>query len=492
MKKRLLEPGSPGYQYVQTILLLHLPNAQRSFLRIDSVQALQNEKLLREWQNESQGLATRDAWFYPFPGDDVDTVTKSGFATMDKKPMRVGLYFLEQEIPSGSGPVLKMVLCKAAVGKSIYREEGDVEAITRCPSGYNSVYVPSAEDGAQGSPGSPQSISYDGSVFSDTYIMYESKLLIPTHVITYHLEVDPHAAYDNELLSWVNEQCQNTFGFTESNFAHYFINLARTSESSTVLATRLRDQADVPPALADSFARDLYQMVMARADAGSFGGSELPIAQEVDDGQLLEALMLLGLEDQPGQQPGPPVAPGPHVLEEACMRINSCMAEIEALGSGLREVCEESDVAASDFDQQLFERSLVFKAELVTYLKEYMLTMQVAEEREQEMTRAINDSFNLNEFMAQQKNTITKVAMLTQWKNLTSLRNDLKRRLSSLTGLKGASLVWLTPTAFDQEIAQLERQSQQKDRILRILQERLQEVPKSELTEEEQDLLEIL
>ena len=38
------------------------------------------------------------------------------------------------------------------------------------------------------------------------------------------------------------------------------------------------------------------------------------------------------------------------------------------------------------------------------------------------MTRAINDSFNLNEFMAQQKNTITKVAMLTQWKNLTSLR----------------------------------------------------------------------
>ena len=65
--------------------------------------------------------------------------------------MRVGLYFLEQEIPSGSGsprsalgqlqqqrgagPVLKMVLCKAAVGKSIYREEGDVEAITRCPSG---------------------------------------------------------------------------------------------------------------------------------------------------------------------------------------------------------------------------------------------------------------------------------------------------------------------------------------------------------------------
>ena len=56
---------------------------------------------------------------------------------------------------------------------------------------YNSVYVPSAEDDAQGSPGSPQSISYDGSVFSDTYIMYESKLLIPTHVLTYHLEVDP-------------------------------------------------------------------------------------------------------------------------------------------------------------------------------------------------------------------------------------------------------------------------------------------------------------
>ena len=82
--------------------------------------------------------------------------------------------------------------------------------------------------------------------------------------------------------------------------------------------------------------------------------------------------------------------------------------------------------------------------------------------------------------------------MLHHPTSLIAHRNDLKRRLSSLTGLKGASLVWLTPTAFDQEIAQLERQSQQKDRILRILQERLQEVPKSELTEEEQELLEIL
>merc|ERR1712046_187722 len=95
-RRRHLEPGSPGYQHAQTLLLLHLPNSQRSFLRIDSVHGLQNDKMLREWQTETQGLVTRDCWFYPFPGDDVDLVSKVGFQSMENQPMRMGLYFLEQ------------------------------------------------------------------------------------------------------------------------------------------------------------------------------------------------------------------------------------------------------------------------------------------------------------------------------------------------------------------------------------------------------------
>ena len=107
------------------------------------------------------------------------------------------------------------------------------------------------------------------------------------------------------------------------------------------------------------------------------------------------------------------------------------------------------------------------------------------------MTRAINDGFNAHEFMVEQKDSKTKVAMLTQWKNLVGLRNDLRRRLAALTGLTGASLVWLTPTEDDQAIAELERQQEQKERVLQMLQKRLREVPEHELAEEDIELLQI-
>ena len=96
----------------------------------------------------------------------------------------------------------------------------------------------------------------------------------------------------------------------------------------------------------------------------------------MDGDQLMEALLLLGLEDDAAEH-GPPLPPAPHVLDEAAERIQHCMAEIDLLGQSLREKCNEEEIASNDFDQLLFERSAVFKAELVTYLKEYMLTLQV-------------------------------------------------------------------------------------------------------------------
>ena len=38
----------------------------------------------------------------------------------------------------------------------------------------------------------------------------------------------------------------------------------------------------------------------------------------------------------------------------------------------------EQDGVMNELDQELFERSGVFRSELVSYLKEYMLTLQAA------------------------------------------------------------------------------------------------------------------
>ena len=72
---------------------------------------------------------------------------------------------------------MPQVLCKLCVGSSICRSEADIDNLTRCPPGYESVYVPSA----------PQS---ETSVFNDTYLLFEPELCVPTHIISYHFDVN--------------------------------------------------------------------------------------------------------------------------------------------------------------------------------------------------------------------------------------------------------------------------------------------------------------
>merc|ERR1712100_730189 len=107
-------------------------------------------------------------------------------------------------------------------------------------------------------------------------------------------------------------------------------------------------------------------------------------------------------------------------------------------------------------------RAAMFKQELVTYLMDYMLTLQVAEERRYELKRAITDIQNLTDFINTKRRTLTKVALLNVWKNLESQREDLKRRLMSLASLPGHAIVSLTLSGKDKEIDSLARQVEHK------------------------------
>ena len=170
----MLDPSSPGYKVAKMNLLLHLPYSHRSFLRVDSVQALQTDRAVAELQHRCEGMSMREAWFYPYPADDVDAVVKDGFASM-KGPIRFGLYFAPRQLPPGKGQTLKMILCRICVGNSICRSEEDIANIHKAISGYRSIYVP----GGAGT----------SSVFNDTYVLHDNTLVVPTHVVAYHLDV---------------------------------------------------------------------------------------------------------------------------------------------------------------------------------------------------------------------------------------------------------------------------------------------------------------
>jgi len=166
---------------------------------VDAVHALQNDALLSNFTTNTRGNHVRDAWFYPYPGDDVDAVTKEGFSALGKSPARFGLYFLDGKLAGGKGPTLKMVLCKIAPGKSCVKNEEDVGGFTRAPSGYQSLYVPGATvadtqaieaSNEDGTDNGAQGGSQAASVFNDTYVLFDDSMCIPTHVVSYHLEVD--------------------------------------------------------------------------------------------------------------------------------------------------------------------------------------------------------------------------------------------------------------------------------------------------------------
>ena len=61
-------------------------------------------------------------------------------------------------------------------------------------------------------------------------------------------------------------------------------------------------------------------------------------------------------------------------------------------------LCDELDRVNDQFNHDHFERSTCFKAELIGHMKEYMLTLQVAEERKQQLERAVEDAEALHEF----------------------------------------------------------------------------------------------
>merc|ERR1711988_1100536 len=93
--------------------------------------------------------------------------------------------------------------------------------------------------------------------------------------------------------------------------------------------------------------------------------------------------------------------------------------------------------------------------------------------------------------MEQQRGSgsMTKVALLRQWKNLEPLRSDLKRRLATVAGLQGQSLSWLAPMDEDPEVQELKHQVQQKERVVQILKQRLRTSSGKKLTKEEEALL---
>ena len=67
------------------------------------------------------------------------------------------------------------------------------------------------------------------------------------------------------------------------------------------------------------------------------------------------------------------------------------------------------------FEEDHFDRADRFRESLVAHLKDHMLTLQVAEERKQELHKAIEEGETLKHFFTTQKKNGTQMALLRQW-----------------------------------------------------------------------------
>ena len=73
-------------------------------------------------------------------------------------------------------------------------------------------------------------------------------------------------------------------------------------------------------------------------------------------------------------------------------------AAVQDMEDEMQGLCSELESINAQFNHDHFERSSCFKAELTSHMKEYMLTLQVAEERKQQLERAVQDAEALHEF----------------------------------------------------------------------------------------------
>jgi len=179
----------------------------------------------------------------------------------------------------------------------------------------------------------------------------------------------------------------------------------------------------------------------------------------------------------------PSIIDGP-AMEEACVHISEKMSELEVAVGEIHTMLETVGQLKIQFDGDHFERADKFRQELVAHLKDHMLTLQVAEERRQELQRAIEEGETLRHHFRSQKGGRTKTALLTQWKSLEDVRANLKRRFQSLASLPGQVL---KTSSSDDEVVRLERSLSQKSRVVDILAQRLK--GSADLSEAEKELL---
>jgi len=250
-------------------------------------------------------------------------------------------------------------------------------------------------------------------------------------------------------------------------------------------------QADVTAAKADHLAELLFSHVprsvatdRPRTNITTLvQASKAEIAHEVPVEPALVAASLALLDLDPRHTE-------PSDLEEATRRIDDQMVELQVAIDELQGMLQGLVAKRERFEEDHFDRADRFREELVSHLKDHMLTLQVAEERKQELHKAIEEGETLKHFFTTQKKNGTQMALLRQWKQMEPVRSNLRRRFQVLSGLQGHVLS-KTSAAAD-EVGALERQVQQKDRVVELLAQRLREAGKEVgLTEAEKNLVEL-
>jgi len=294
-------------------------------------------------------------------------------------------------------------------------------------------------------------------VFNDTYTLLDPELALPTHIVEYQLDVDEARKKSQAAC----DICGQGRAVVYSPLTNLKACVNCDAELHATAYTARHARLSIEDA---STAMDIDPVT------GQVLDRYCPVRKEIvsEDNKLPYASLL--------------------TLEDAYAMIKNKMQEYEAEADALKANLSGLEGIMAQYDGQTTERAALIKQELVTYLMDYMLTLQVAEERRYELKRAISDVVNVTDFMNTKKRTLTKVALLNVWKNLEPQREDLKRRLTSLASLPGHAIVSLTLSEKDKEIDSLARQVEHKQRIVSILKDRLKSSG-AELTESDRDLL---
>jgi len=205
---------------IETLLKMNYPCQLQSNVQMVSMTELAMADDVAVFEDLYKDFSVTDLWLNVEGDQLVEDVSREGFEALGNEKLSFGIplgcYLLDHDDIRGSGH--QMVLCKAAIGRSLPMTEGSLNSLPEAPLpvGYHSLTIPPRDDGSR-------STSTFGDiplgVFEHSFVVPNKNFVLMTHIVTFDVKNTPSTEAEPAMSLFANHPGMLTGQYSEDILA---------------------------------------------------------------------------------------------------------------------------------------------------------------------------------------------------------------------------------------------------------------------------------